>query len=289
MTMTSPTIRRKRLSNSLRQLRRDADLTAEQVAAQLGWDPSKISRIESNEWKLPKVKDVEALMLVYGVTDPAKQEALIALARQARERGWWEQYKDVLGSALPGLETEATRIRHYQPMLIPGLLQTPDYMRAICRAGMCNNAETERRVEARHTRQQILYRDQPPILWAVLDEAALRKMVGGREVMRDQVHHLLDTQDRHSNIWIQVIPDSIGAHASMGGPIVLLDYAADPTIVFLENPGAGDLFLESDAEVARYTVRYGHVMGSALSVEESTEYLKRLLERLKGEDHDQPC
>jgi transcriptional regulator with XRE-family HTH domain len=289
MIVTSPTIRRKRLSNSLRELRREAGLTAEQVATQLGWDPSKISRIESNEWKLPKVKDVEALLDVYGVTDPAQKEALATLARQARERGWWERYKDVLGSALPGLETEATQIRTYQPILIPGLLQTPDYIRAICRAGMCDEDDTERRVEARIARQQILYRDQSPTLWAVLDEAALRKLVGGREVMRDQVHHLLDMQDHRSNIWIQVIPDSIGAHASMGGPIVLLDYAADPTIVFLENPGAGDLFLEQVADVARYNIRYSHVTGSALSVEESTEYLKRLLERLKGQDHDQPC
>lgn len=281
VTMTSPTIRRKRLSNSLRQLRHEAKLTAEQVATQLGWDPSKISRIESNEWKLPKVKDVESLLLVYGVTDPAQRDALVALARQARERGWWDQYKDVLGSALPGFEAEARRIWQYQPILVPGLLQTSDYMRALFRAGMCDDAETERRIEVRLARQRILDRDNPPQLWAVLDEAGLRKMVGGREVMRDQVHHLLHMSER-PNINLQVLPDAVGAHASMGGPIVVLDYVGDPSIVYLEHTGS-DLLLERPDEVDRYTVRYDHVMASALSVETSLEYLQRLLEHLKSE------
>lgn len=282
MTTTSPTIRRKRLSNSLRELRRAVGMTADQVATRLGWDASKISRMESNEWKLPKVKDIEALMNVYDVTDTAQRDALIDLAKQARQRGWWDQYKDVLGSALPGLEAEARRIWQYQPIVIPGLLQTRDYMRALFRAGLCNDAETERRIAARLARQQILDQEHPPQLWAILDEAGLRKMVGGREVMRDQVHHLLHMSERPT-ISLQVLPDEVGAHASMGGPIVILDYASDPSIIYLENMGTGDLFLEHPEEVLRYTVRYDHVMASARSVEDSREYLQRLLERLKGE------
>lgn len=277
----SPTIRRKRLSDALRQLRRNRKLTAEEVARNLGWDPSKISRIETGDWKLPRVADIERLCDVYDVTT-AERQALITLARQARERGWWEEFKDVIGPALPGLEAEAVRIRQYQPLLIPGLLQTPDYTRALCRAGMCSDAETERRVEVRRARQRIFDRPFPPLLWAVIDEAALRKMVGGRDVMRDQVHHLLQVTTQQ-NIVIQVLLDAVGAHASMGGPIVLLDYETDPTIAYVENV---DLYLEASDAVAGYTMRYGHVMGSALSVVESREYLHQLLGQLKeGEDH----
>lgn len=278
---TSPTIRRKRLSNALRNLRRDARLTADDAARRLTWDPSKISRIESNEWKLPKVADIERLCEVYGADD-ATRDALIALARQARQRGWWEQFKDVLGPALPGLEAEARRIWQYQPTLIPGLLQIPSYMRALFRAGLCDDAETERRIAARLARQQILNRDDPPQLWAILDETALRKMIGGREVMRDQVHHLLAMSER-PHIDIQVMPDTVGAHASMGGPIVLLDYEGDPTIVYVEHMGTGDLFLESPKEVMRYTKRYDHVMAAADGVEQSRAYLEGLLETLKGD------
>lgn len=279
---TSPTIRRKRLSNSLRQLRREADLTAEQVATQLGWDPSKISRIESNEWKLPKVKDVEALMRAYGVTDPAQRDALIALARQARERGWWDQYKDVLGGALPGLEAEAIRIWQYQSMFIPGLLQTSDYKRALCQASGLDEAETERRVQARTARQQILHQDNPPLLWVVLDEAALRKPIGGHQVMADQIAHLISMSSK-DNIGIQVIMDEFGAHPGMAGPIVLLHYTMDPSIVYIEGFGAGDLYLEDPDEVTKFAARYQHVTAAASDVPRSLAYLERQLEHFKAE------
>lgn len=277
----SPTIRRKRLSAALRQLRRDAGMSAEQVARTLGWDPSKISRIESNDWKLPRVADIEHLAGLYGA-DTGTRQALVTLARQARQRGWWEQYRDVLGDALPGLEAEATRILNYQPLLVPGLLQTADYKRAICRAVSMDDAETERRVQARSARQRILDRDNPPILWAVIDEAALRKPVGGPQVMADQLHHLIGMSWRDT-IRIQVLPDAVGAHAGMGGPIVIMDYAVDPSIVYVETDADGDLFLETAAEVSRFVVKFGHVMASAASVEDSREYLQQWLERLKGE------
>ena len=279
----SPTIRRKRLSAALRQLRRDAGMTADEVARKIGWNPSKISRIESNEWRLPRVADVERLCEVYQASEQTR-DALVTLARQARQRGWWEQYKDVLGDALPGLEAEATRILTYQPLLVPGLLQTPDYMRAVYRAGLVDEAEIERRVQARMARQRILDREHPPlVLWAVIDEAALRKPVGGPAVMADQVHHLLEVSHRPT-IRVQVLPDAVGAHAGMGGPIVILEYEADPSIVYVEHAGTGDLYLESPEDVAGYTVRYASVMAAALSVPDSIAYLQRMLERLKGEE-----
>jgi transcriptional regulator with XRE-family HTH domain len=277
----SPTIRRKRLSTALRQLRRDNHMTIEDVAARLSWDPSKISRMENNEWKLPRPAEIEQLCDVYNAT-PATRDALVTLARQARERGWWEQYKDVLGGALPGLEAEAIRIWQYQPMLIPGLLQTPDYKRAICKASLLDEAETARRVQARIARQQILHQDNPPLLWVVLDEAALRKPVGGHQVMADQVAHLIEMSSK-DNIGIQVIMDDVGAHPGMEGPIVLMHYVQDPSIVYIEHAGTGDLYLEDPGEVTRYVARWQHVTAAASDVPGSFAYLERRLEQLKGE------
>ena len=275
----SPTVRRRRLSSALRQLRRESGLTAEEVARKLGWDPSKISRIENGDWKLPRLADIEHLCHVYNAP-PKTTAALLTLAKQARERGWWEQFRDVLGGALPGLEAEATTIWTYQPLLIPGLLQIPDYTRALCRASMMDEAETERRVQARQARQQILDRPNPPLLWAVLDEASLRKLVGGRQVMAAQVAHLLEMSAR-DNITLQVLRDEVGAHAAMSGPIVVMMYEHDPTIVYLEHAGPSDLFLELPEEVRAYTERYSHVMAAASDAPTSREYLLRLLERLK--------
>lgn len=282
----SPTVRRKYLSNALRQLRKDAGMTADEAARHLSWDPSKLSRMESNQWKLPRLTDIEKMCDVYGVTEQhergVEREALITLARQARERGWWEQYKDVLGGALPGLEAEARRIWQYQPTVIPGLLQTRDYMRAVFRAGEFDEPAVERRTAARQARQWILDADHPLHLWAVIDEGVLRRMVGGREVMRDQVHHLLTMSDR-PKIGIQILPDHVGAHALMGGALTLLDYTGERTIVYLETVGTGDVFLEGTDEVMHCTVRYDHVMASALSVELSRAYLESVLEDLKGD------
>lgn len=281
----SPTIRRKRLSTALRQLRRDSGQTAEEAARKLGWDPSKISRIENGDWKLPRLADIERLCQIYNAP-PKTCEALLALARQSRERGWWEEFKDVLGGALPGLEAEATSIWTYQPLLVPGLLQIPDYTRALCRASMMDDAETERRVQARQARQRILDRERPPLLWAVLDEAALRKLVGGRQLMAAQVAHLLEMSTRE-NIRLQVLRDEVGAHAAMSGPIVVMMYDSDPTIVYLENAGPADLFLELPEEVRAYTERYSHVMAAASDGPSSREYLQRLMAQLKeGGDDD---
>jgi hypothetical protein len=237
--------------------------------------------MENNDWKLPRPAEIEMLCEVYGAT-PDTRDALVTLAREARERGWWEQYKDVLGGALPGLEAEAIRIQQYQPMLIPGLLQTADYKRAICRASLVDEAETERRVQARTARQQILHQDDPPLLWVVLDESALRKPVGGYQVMADQVAHLIEMSSR-DNIGIQVIMDDVGAHPGMDGPIVLMHYLQDPSIAYIENAGTGDLYLEDPSEVTRFSARWQHVTAAASDVPGSFAYLKRRLEQLKGE------
>ncbi|MDF5758812.1 helix-turn-helix transcriptional regulator [Spongiactinospora sp. TRM90649] len=279
----SPTVRRRRLSSLLRQLRQSAGFHADEVARRLEWTASKLTRMERNEWKLPSVRDVRDLLDVYGVTDKAQREAVITLAREARQRGWWEEYKDVfeLGS-VPEFEAEAAKILTFQALLVPGLLQTADYAAAVFRGGQVVREETiSRRVEARMARQQILEGKKPPILWAVIDEAALTKHVGGVAVMRQQLLHIAKMAER-PNIGVQVIPHTVGAHAAAENSFTILEFATpdDPSIV---NIGmiTGDLYLEKPEEVRTYVLAYDHVRASALSADASLAYLAGLAEQLQ--------
>lgn len=278
----SPTVKRRRLSAELRKLRLTAKLTADEVAKQLEWAPSKVTRIERNEWKLPRVRDIRDLLDLYEVHDQGVREALITLAREARQRGWWVDYQDVLGPrSVAEFEAEAAKICMFEALLIPGLLQTADYAAAVFRGGrVLDQALVERRIAARLARQEILEREDPPHLWVVLDEAALRKKVGGAEVMRAQLLHVVDMCSR-PNIAVQVVPDDVGAHAAMSGAFVIYEYATteDSTLVYVET-GTGDLFLEKAEEVLRYTVKYDHVRALALSEEASVAHLEYLAAQL---------
>ncbi|MEV5412688.1 helix-turn-helix transcriptional regulator [Thermopolyspora sp. NPDC052614] len=280
----SPTVRRRRLSLALLQFRRDAGLRAEEAARRLGWQASKITRIERNEWRRPNLSDVLDLLDAYEVTDESTRQAIITLTREARKRGWWEetQYRDILGAALIGLEWEASEIRTFETVLVPGLFQTRDYAAAVFRAGrVMDEQEVQRQVEARLTRQQLLDRDDPPAFWVIIDEAALRKHVGGPEVMRGQLRHLRALAER-PNIGLQVLPDTAGAHMSMNGPFTILDYRDDRdlSIVYVEVGRPGDLFLEAPEDVGHYRRKYEYLQGSALSVEESAAYLDKLMNLL---------
>ncbi|WP_225878410.1 helix-turn-helix domain-containing protein [Spongiactinospora rosea] len=280
----SPTVRRRRLSSLLRRLRQDAGLHADEVARRLEWTASKLTRMERNEWKLPSVRDVRDLLDVYGVTDPSLREAVIALAREARQRGWWEEYKDVfLVGALPEFETEASEIRAFQALLVPGLLQTPDYAAAVFRGGgrAIDDAKVRRRVEARMARQQIFERNDPPVFRAVIDEAALAKHVGGADVMRKQILHIADMATR-SHIDVHVVPNGMGAHAALDNPFTILRFATpeDPSLVHVGTV-AGDLFLEKTDDVRSYTLAYDHVRASALSADASLAYLAELADRFR--------
>lgn len=280
----SPTVRRRRLSNALRQFRETAGLDSKEVARRLGWQPSKVTRIERDEWRRPTINDVMDLLDVYGVTDETRRAAMIALARDSRRRGWWEEeFKDILGGALVGLEWEASEIQTFEAMLIPGLLQTADYARAVFKGGrVMETSDIERLTEARLARQRLLDREDPPRFWAVIDEAALRKHVGGVAVMRDQLRHLCRMAERQ-NIGIQVLQDVVGAHTAMTGGFAILDYRAseDPSIVYVEVGAAGDLFLEKPEDVAHYRESYSHLRASALSTDASVSYIDYLAKYLK--------
>ncbi|MGC5009719.1 helix-turn-helix domain-containing protein [Streptosporangium sp. DT93] len=283
MTTHSPTVRRRRLSSALRRAREASGMTADAAAKQLGWTPSKVTRIERNEWRRPTVSDVTDLLDVYGVTDDAVRQAMVTLARQAKERGWWEDFREELGGSLAEFETEASRIRTFEALLVPGLLQTAAYAAAVFRGGeVTDEAVVERRVQARLARQRILDRPAPPMLWAVIDEAALTKHVGGPMVMRAQLYHLAEMAAR-PYVGIQVLPDAVGAHAAMVGPFTILSYTNpdDSDLVYVETGAQGDLYMESPEEVARYTLRYDHVGAAALSAADSQSYLVDLAKQME--------
>ncbi len=255
-------------------------MTAEQVtneAKKRGgrWSRGKLTRIEKNEWVRPDPKDVAVLLDIYGVDDHKEREAYLALTRQARQRGWWVGYSDVLGKgAYVGLEIEASRIRTYEALVIPGLLQTEAYARAVTRAaGVTDEADVERHVEARMMRKQILSRSDAPRIWAIIDEAAFRKIPAS--MREEQLRHLIDVQ--RPELRVQVLPDSVGLHAATAGSFVILDFPEDPSVVYREDI-MSSLFYEEPVEIEHCELVYDHVHASALSIEESRVFLENLIE-----------
>jgi transcriptional regulator with XRE-family HTH domain len=280
----SPTVRRRRLALELRRLRETARLTCEEVAERLECSASKISRVETGRVSVSP-RDVRDMLEIYGI--PADQrESLVQLARDSRQKGWWHAYSDTIQPQFAtylGLESAASEIRIYEVILIPGLLQTEDYARAVISAGMMNSEheDIERRVALRMARQQpALSRADSPKLWAVLDEAALRRTVGGPGLMRMQLEYLLGVASL-PNVAVQVIPFGGGAHPAMGRPFVVLVFPerADPDVVYLEDLTSA-LYLEDVDEVDRYDVFFNHLRATALSFDDSTALITSVLKEM---------
>jgi transcriptional regulator with XRE-family HTH domain len=275
----SPTVRRRRLALELRRLRESAKLTCEEVAERLECSASKISRVETGRVSVSP-RDVRDMLEIYGAP-PEQRDSLVQLARDSRQKGWWHAYGDTVQphfATYLGLESAASEIRIYEVNLIPGLLQTEDYARAVISAGMVNSprADIERHVALRMERQR-LARSSPPKVWAVLDEAALRRQVGGPEVMREQLEYLRELASLR-NVNLQVIPFGGGAHPAMGRPFVILVFGEtiDPDVAYLEDLTSA-LWVENVDEVDRYNVFFNHLRASALSFEESAALITAAL------------
>lgn len=272
----SPTVRRRRLGYELRRLRENAGLTIDQVAERLACSASKISRIETGHTGVSP-SDVEDLLAIYGVTG-AESDELVQIAREAREKGWWHPYSTVLTSAYVGLESEAVAIRAYEQQVVPGLLQTEEYARAMILAARPDiGAEAlESRVRVRMRRQSLLGGRDPVKLWAVLDQAVLSRPVGGDAVMRRQMERLVEAAAL-PRVTLQVLPFSAGAHAGMDGTFTILIFPkpADNAVVFAEN-ATGGLFLEKRAELRKYYEIFEHISRAALPPEESLAFIARL-------------
>ncbi len=276
----SSTVRGRRLRRELHRLRTTAGLTTDEVAEQLTWHRSKVSRIENGHSGISP-GDVRELLDVYGVTGE-QVDALVKLAREARQKNWWFAYGDVLPDDYVGLEAEAVSIRTFEGQFVPGLLQTEGYARAVIHAGRdaVDADDVERRVEARLARQTLLTRDDPVRLWAIVDEGALRRPAGGREVMRAQLDHLAKAAEL-PNVELQVLPYSSGAHAGMSGPFAILNFVepAEGDVVYVENE-TSSLFLEKPQEIERYTLMFTHLLAKALDPDASVPYLARLADEL---------
>ncbi|MFC4561317.1 helix-turn-helix domain-containing protein [Nocardiopsis mangrovi] len=260
----------------MRKLRQAAGLSQEEAAAVMGWNRSKIHRLEFGRNQKIKAADVLALCHIYQVP-AAETDALAAQARESGKRGWWHKYSDILPGPYIELEAEATVIRDFEIALIPGLLQTPGYMKALFgRAAGATDEEVQRRLDVRLERQRILDRkEHPPRLWAIIDEGAIRRMVGGPEVMREQWQHLIDVS-RRPNIDIQVLRFEDGAHAGVAGQFVALDFSGLDQVVYIETERDG-FYLESPDQVERYTLVFEKVLATAASIEKSVEFLETLV------------
>ncbi|MBC6471061.1 helix-turn-helix domain-containing protein [Actinomadura alba] len=270
----SPTLRRRRLSAELRRLRRDCGLTALDVTDRLNWAAGKLTRMERGEWVRPNPRDVQDLLDVYGVTDQHQREQLMAWAREGRERGWWHPYRDMLSESYTtfiGLEAETATERTFELAVIPGILQTADYARALMSRGPAeiSAAEIDHRVEIRMARQQILTGEDPLRLWAVIDEAALQRPAGGDVVMRAQMQHLIKVAEL-PKVTLQVIPFSSGTHPGTKGPFTILEFRErqDPDAVYVENV-AGELFIEEPEEVDSFRIAFERLTAVAKSPEDT--------------------
>jgi transcriptional regulator with XRE-family HTH domain len=250
-----PTVQRLVLGGHLRRLREERRITLEQAAEAIRGSHSKISRMEHGRVGF-KERDIGDLLTLYGVTGGEEREALLNLAREANTPGWWQAYSDILPHWVEpyfGLEAAASFIRSYQVQFVPGLLQTEGYARAVIRLGTAvSEDEIARRGEVRVSRQEILSKPNPPRVWAVVDEGALRRPIGGREVVREQIRHLIDMAD-HPAVTLQILPFQVGAHPAMGGPFTILRFAEPDLrdVVYIEQLTSA-LYLDKPAEVDSY-------------------------------------
>ncbi|MFJ5773581.1 helix-turn-helix domain-containing protein [Streptomyces sp. NPDC093094] len=277
-----PTTRRRQLGADLRRLREAKGLTLEEAGGRVGISKATLSRYETKEGTV-KWPAVDALCREYGASDEERL-ALVELAKGAKIQGWWRSLADPIPDSMNlmlTLEDEVVREDHYACMYIPGLLQTRAYAEAVHRASeaQCPEREVQHMVDIRMKRQELLERADPPHLWCVIDEAALRRRVGGRQVMRDQLSHLL-TMARRPHITVQVLPFSTGAHAAAVGSFAMLrGPARELDVVYVDLLGGG-LFMEKTQELERYRLAFEYLSAQALDLETSAETVDRISKEL---------
>ena len=271
----SPTVRRRELGALLRTLRTARGLTVEQAAERLMISPSKLSRMETGHGAATP-RDIRDLCDLYDVTDVAERERMTKLAREGKQQGWWQNY-DLDFSTYVGLEADATVLRYYQSTIVPGLLQTADYARAMLEVSVprLTSERMAELLEVKLTRQRILNREQPLRLWAVLDEAALHRVVGGRAVMASQLARLIEIA-ANPNVTIQVIPYEAGAHPAMDSTFNILEFAGSvPGVVYVEGL-IGWIYLDRPAEIDRYQQVFDDLSSLALNSRDSISLVAKV-------------
>ena len=279
-----PTVLRIMLGTQLRRLREASGITPEQAGYEIRGSRSKISRLEHGRVGF-KERDVEDLLTLYGVTDPQDRVGMLSLAQRANTPGWWARYHDIIPDWLEpylGLEMAASLIRNFELQFVHGLLQTEDYARAVTSLGFGPHAadQVERRVRLRMQRQDVLTDSDPPRAWFVIDEAALRRPIGGRQVMRAQMKHLLDVASL-PQITLQVVPFRHGGHAGAGGAFTILRFAAPdlPDVVYLEQLTSA-LYLDDRKDVDHYMEVMNRLSAEAHTPAATTRFLKEIIRDL---------
>jgi len=281
--MPGSTVRRILLGSQLRRLRESKGVSRQEAGYVIRASESKISRLELGRVSF-KERDVADLLTLYGVTDEAEREALLQLARDAKAPGWWHRYNDVLPKwfqAYVGLEEAAAMIRTYECQFVPGLLQCEEYARAVIRLGNAGapEQEIEDRVTVRMQRAQRLHGPNAPRLWAVLDEAVLKRVIGGPSVMRSQFEHLI-AMSKLPNVTIQVMPFRFGGHAAEGGAFSILRFPEPdlPDVVYVENL-VGALYLDKRDDVDTYLQAMERLCVDSETPERTIEMLDELLRK----------
>ena len=274
----NPTVRRRRLGQELRRLREQRSMTAEEVADRLLVSQSKISRLENGRRSISQ-RDVRDLCGVYEVEDRRIVDSLMQMAKESRQQGWWHAFGDIPYSVYIGLETDAASLRVYEPQVVPGLLQTRPYAEAVVAGALpeATAADIERRVQVRVRRQDRIRETRNPLrLWAVLDESVLRREVGGKHTMAEQLGYLIE-MSQQPHVTLQVMPFSMGAHPGVNGQYAILEFpdASDSTVIYLEGV-TSDLYLEKANDVQNYSVMYEHLRAQALNPDQTREFIEKV-------------
>lgn len=281
--VNGPTLRARWLGDYLRELREAAKLTLRDAGAYLQRDASTVSRFETALYP-PRMPDVLALLDLYGVSDERKRDGLVKLSRDVWQRGWFDSYADDAGQVVIDYafcEERATQIRSFDPNVVPGSLQTPEYANAVIRAAdpTASDTQVERWLELRMKRQEVLSRPDPLRLSVVLDEAVLRRCVGGRSVMRSQLDHLVGVAARPS-ITLRVLPFAVGAHASPEGQFGIFEMSEPyPDVAYMDTR-AGGIYVEAD-EVGDYTLAFDRLVKDALGPRRSVECIRSAAEEFQ--------
>ncbi|WP_431772227.1 helix-turn-helix domain-containing protein [Streptomyces cucumeris] len=276
------TTRRRQLGVMMRKFRARKEMTLEEAGRLVGVSKATVSRYETQEGPV-KWPIVDALCREYGASE-AERKAVVALAKDAKQQGWWASFADALPESMNllfTLEDEAVREDHFACLYVPGLLQTRDYAEAMQHASEMRLSadEIQRLVDLRMKRQEILKRPKPPHLWAILDESVIRRGVGSREVMREQLEHLLRANES-PDITLQVLPFAKGAHSAAMGSFVILGGAEPSLDVVYVDIHVGSLFMEKDEELERYRLAFDYLRAQALDMASSSALIERVLEEM---------
>jgi transcriptional regulator with XRE-family HTH domain len=277
----NPTLRRRELASRLRELRTRSGLMVDDVARELLCSSAKISRIETGK-RSPTLRDVRDLCRLYGVSE-AEQDRLMIIARESKQPGWWNRFDDLEIEFLIGLEIEAKRINSYESANLPWAFQTEEYARTIIKGILprIDDRVLDERVAARMKRQDLLRSPNSPHLWSLIDESAFHRAIGGNRVMKEQMSKILEVANA-PNVTMQVVPFEAGAHPGLDNTFTLLEFDKSVLgpVVFVEIL-AGNLYLESEAQIERYREVLEHLRASALSPSNSARLVSEMKKKFE--------